>query len=165
MRLARAMTGFILTLMISVGAAAQESERPPGPEALMGEWRGDCDAWGTAARCELDWGDGLHADHMTVRYAILHGESGEAIFLGDGVYRVGADALDGYWSDSGGAIHPLAATWDGATFTTHWGTAGAAQGRTRYQLLDDGTLQVTDWALREDGWRQFMDVTYQRTGD
>lgn len=147
-----------------VTSAANEAVTPPahGPAALMGEWRADCDTWGAAARCELDWAPGLHENHTTVRYAILHAGSGESIFSGDGVYRITGEDIIGYWSDSGGAIHPLSATWEDGALTTHWGTAGSAQGRTRYHLGDDGSLQVTDWALNDDGWVQFMDVTYQR---
>lgn|GEM_PF-1616129 len=141
--------------------AEGRGEEAPGPDALFGEWRGQCDAWGAEMLCELDWALGLHPDHFTVSYAIIDAEEEVDVFRGTGVYRPAGYGFEGYWSDSSGAIHPLRASWDGDALITHWGTAGSAQGRTEYRLANDGSLRVIDWALRDDGWVQFMDVTYQ----
>ena len=156
----------MLSLLAAADASAtalQPHEADPAPSALMGEWSAECDAWGATATCTLDWSAGLHADLMTVAYQIRNAETDAMIFQGRGVYDVSdPDRPSGYWSDSGGAIHPLAARWEDDALTTHWGVAGGVLGRTRYALEADGTLQVTDWQLREDGWAQFMSVRYQR---
>ncbi|MEQ8557891.1 MAG: hypothetical protein RIB03_06195 [Henriciella sp.] len=147
--------GLILALCSPLSAMAE------GPETLIGQWEADCDAWGTDATCTVDWSEGLHPDHLEIAYTISPLDGGDAIFAGQGVYRIGETAIDGYWSDSGGAIHPLAASWSGDALTTHWGKAGSAQGRSRYELTETG-LRVTDWSLTGEGWQQFMQVDYTR---
>ena len=157
------IVGALAVALIS-GVASQAQEAAPSPTALLGEWSAPCDAWGAEAHCTLDWRPDLHADHITVAYQIRNAQTDAMIFQGRGVYDVGdAGRPAGYWSDSGGAIHPLTAQWDEGVLTTHWGVAGSVQGRTRYALESDGALQVTDWLLREDGWMQFMSVRYERT--
>ncbi len=133
-----------------------------GPSALTGSWRAECDAWGTPAVCTQDWAPGLHADQTTIHYAIRGAADGATIFEGRGVYRDAAGAIGGYWSDSGGAIHPLSSVWEDGTLVTHWGVAGGEQGRTEYALTPDGTMTVTDWSLTDDGWVRFMTVDYER---
>ena len=161
----RYINASLAALLLVCAAAVVDAEpaTPSGPLDLLGSWSADCDAWGTPARCTLVWSEGLHASQMTVDYRIEARSDGAAIFAGKGVYRALTDnALDGYWYDAGGETHPLAAAWDEAALTTHWGVAGSKQGRTRYRLTADGRLEVTDWLLGEDAWRQFMQVTYDR---
>ncbi len=144
---------FLLT-----GAVAAETSD------LIGDWSADCDAWGTPARCTLVWSQGLHASQLTVKYKIQSTADGVTIFSGEGVYRTTPEnALVGYWHDSGGAIHPLAAEWRDGVLATQWGTAGSVQGRTRYRLTEAGKLEVTDWSLGENEWQRFMQVTYERS--
>lgn len=149
------ITGSILLAFSALPVMAQ------GPEALKGHWQAPCDAWGTEATCTLDWSGGLHASHLEIAYTISPTDGSDPIFMGQGVYRIAETAIGGYWSDSGGAIHPLSASWDGSALTTHWGKAGSAQGRSRYELTETG-LRVTDWSLTEKGWQQFMQVEYTR---
>lgn len=153
----------VVLLAVAVPAGSQESTMPSGTYRLLGSWSADCSAWGTPARCTLAWSEGLHPSQIIIQYAIAAQSDGAAIFSGKGVYRVLSDnAFDGYWHDSGGAIHPLAASWDKGALTTYWGIAGSEQGRTRYRITDADQLEVTDWSLGESAWRQFMQVTYDR---
>ena len=145
----------ILAALTALPAIAQT------PKDLIGDWAASCDAWGTDARCTLEWAEGLHPDHLTITYNISSASDGGEIFTGQGVYRISETGLEGYWADSGGAIHPLSASWDGGTLVTHWGRAGHDQGRSRYTLTETG-LRVTDWALTETGWQQFMQADYTR---
>ena len=148
--------------LILIGASANALEIE-SPHDLLGRWTSQCDAWGSPATCTLDWRQGLHANHITVAYQIRHLETGAMIFEGRGVYDLSdVERPSGYWSDSGGAIHPLAARWRDDALTTHWGVAGGVMGRTRYVLEPDDALQVTDWRLHEDGWTPFMSVRYNR---
>ncbi len=134
-----------------------------GPRDLIGLWRADCNAWGTPARCTLRWAEGLHGSQLTVDYTIVSVADDRVLFAGQGVYKRVLDSrLRGYWVDSGGALFPLAASWGNLALTTHWGTAGMEQGRTRYRLSAPATLEVVDWSLRESGWQEFMRVEYDR---
>lgn len=152
-------------VVLATSAVAEAPDNLAGPEALLGAWTADCDAWGVAAKCRVDWSRGLHSQHMTISYRIDPAAGGASIFSGEGVYRTLENGLDGYWSDSGGAVHPLNAAWSGGALTTHWGVAGSEQGRSEYRLDEAGTMIVTDWSLTEQGWQQFMQVEYQRGSD
>lgn len=161
----RTVGAIAAALLLTAAVPVDGDERVPPSDArdLLGSWSTDCDAWGTPAWCTLVWAEGLHASQLTVDYRIEARADGAAIFSGKGVYRVlGGNSLDGYWHDSGGAIHPLAAAWGETVLMTHWGIAGSKQGRTRYRITDAGQLEVTDWVLGESEWRQFMQVTYDR---
>lgn len=149
--------------VIGAPAIADDLKEGAGVERLLGEWSSECDAWGTPANCRILWSEGLHAEQVKISYAISNRENGAAIFSGEGVYRNGGDSLNGFWADSGGAVHPLRASWAENSLTTHWGRAGGEQGRTVYRLDDDNRLEVTDWALRDEGWAEFMKVSYVRT--
>ncbi|MEM7663530.1 MAG: hypothetical protein AAF292_14905 [Pseudomonadota bacterium] len=151
------------TPIIGAPAIADDLKEGAGVERLLGEWSSECDAWGTPANCRIVWSEGLHAEHLKISYAISNRDNGAAIFSGEGVYRNGGDSLDGFWADSGGAVHPLSASWGENSLTTHWGRAGGEQGRTVYRLGENGGLEVTDWVLRREGWAEFMKVSYVRT--
>lgn len=160
-----ALTAALLSITAPAHVAAEAAQAFSGFEALKGTWISDCDAWGSPAKCKVVWSKGLHKNHLHIDYAIKAAADGSAIFSGAGVYRITSDGLDGYWSDSGGAVHPLRSAWSGDTLTTHWGVAGGAQGRSEYALTEAGAMVVTDWALTESGWRQFMQVEYARAGE
>ncbi|MEO0997120.1 MAG: hypothetical protein AAFX58_06345 [Pseudomonadota bacterium] len=145
-------------ILLSLPVAAQDE----AVTALLGDWAADCDAWGTPATCRLSWERGHHERLLTVRYRIESRQDGAEIFSGSAVYRLSPPDLTGYWSDSGGALHPLRAMWEDNTLTTRWGRPGTEEGRTEYARLAPGVLRVTDWALTDEGWRQFMQVTYDR---
>lgn len=152
----------LASVVLAPSAIAEDASNRADASALIGTWTADCDAWGTAARCHVDWSEGLHGEHMTISYTIDTAATDDPIFAGEGVYRMLESGLDGYWSDSGGAVHPLNATWSEDALTTHWGIAGGEQGRSEYRLDAAGTMTVTDWSLTEEGWQQFMQVQYQR---
>ena len=160
----------MLTVVVAVAAVLMQSGSPAGhesgvsgPRDLIGLWGADCDAWGTPARCTLRWREGLHGSQLTVEYSIVSKAEGQVLFAGHGVYKRVLDSrLRGYWADSGGAVFPLTANWADLALTTHWGKAGSEQGRTRYRLSTSATLEVVDWSLREDGWQEFMRVSYDR---
>ncbi|MEM6901361.1 MAG: hypothetical protein AAF583_16530 [Pseudomonadota bacterium] len=153
----------ITVMVCSAVVMAEPGTEDQEPNQLVGDWIADCDAWGVPASCQISWSEGVHDAHLTISYSIANRDTAETIFRGNGVYRLRNDDLDGYWSDSGGAIHPLRASWADAALTTHWGRAGGDQGRTVYQLTDDGRLNVVDWSLQDEGWTEFMSVTYERS--
>jgi len=90
-------------------------------------------------------------------------ESGPAVFEGVGYYQLGdGETLQAFWSDNSGDLHPIRAEREGEALISHWGVEGGKQGRTRYELLLSGDLQVTDWIRTSEGWRQFNQSTFTR---
>lgn len=150
--------------LILLAAAASAQPEPAGEAgALLGNWRGACEAWGTRAVCRLRWETGLHPEHLVLHYRIEAEADGRVIFAGRGLYRGRGETFDGYWEDSQGSVHPLRARFDGATMTTLWGDAASGeQGRSEYRLVGPGQLRVTDSMRADEDWRDFMTVDYRR---
>lgn len=148
------------TVPMSSTALAQAEPGGSDPASLIGDWSGDCDAWGTAATCRSSWSQGLHDDLLVQEYSISNTETGAQIFSGRGVYRIRGGNVDGYWEDSQGAIHPLTGDWTDGVLSVMWGTPATQLGRSRYEAAD-GQLLAADWGLSEAGWRPFMEVVYE----
>lgn len=121
-----------------------------------------CAFRGIEATCSSVWSQGLHPTHFEQRYRISHPETGARFFEGVGTYRIAPDgSVDGVWADSNGNIHLLDGTWNGTHLRIKWGTPATEQGRSDYQVLEDGGLSVQDRVLDKNGeWRLFMQVTY-----
>ena len=95
---------------------------------------------------------------------MVSGADGARLFAGQGVYRSDGSALEGYWTDSNGSLHPLKAAFADGVLTTQWGRPETEEGCTRYALDGAGVLAVTDWVKVEGEWRQFMHADYRREG-
>ncbi|MFC2951141.1 hypothetical protein ACFOOP_04330 [Marinicaulis aureus] len=125
---------------------------------LQGEWRSDGSAFGGAAESEMVWAPALNGKFYRLDYRVAVTRDDGAAFTFEGVahYQLGeGDVLSAYWADNSGDLHPIRAERDGDALIAHWGLEGAKQGRTRYELLSSGEIDVTDWIRTEDGWRQF----------
>ncbi len=168
-RLGIAAAAFIAVL--SAGAALAQDETDASSEALtpavfLGSWEADCDAFGTPGRCETEWTQGLDASLYEQHYRVTARDSGALIFAGHGVYRVTEDGVDGYWSDSQGAIHALYGEWRDGALVIDWGAPSTSRGRSSYGVdPESDALHQIDWALTDDGWRQFMDFSYARAAE
>jgi hypothetical protein len=86
-----------------------------------------------------------------------------AVFEGAAYYKYeGNDRWSAFWADNSGDLHPVSAVRDGAAIVSHWGVEGAKYGRTRYELMSNGELEVTDWIQTGEGWKQFNKNTFTR---
>ncbi len=127
-------------------------------EQLAGEWVSDGDAFGVPAKTTMRWGRTLGGKFFRLDYQIeMQSDAGEpSVFAGVAYYRhAGNDTYAAYWADTGGELHPIKAERAGKALIAHWGTEGKKQGRTRYQIHPDGTVEVTDWIKTDEGWHQF----------
>lgn len=156
---------------LCAGAVLAQDETDMGrealtPEVFLGAWEADCDAFGTPGRCETEWTVGLDDSLFEQRYRVTARESGALIFAGHGVYRVIDGGVDGYWSDSQGAIHALYGEWRDGALVIDWGAPSTSRGRSSYGVdPETGALHQIDWALTDDGWRQFMEIDYARAAE
>ena len=136
---------------------------------LNGNWAADGVAFGKPARVTMRWQAVLGGKFARIDYRIEpkgEGEGGGAAFEGVGFYRpLKSGAYDGTWFDSQGAMHPLEATFTGASLTTFWGQKGKTYGRTVYRLVGDGDdVEVVDAILDKKGrWREFSRNTLKQT--
>lgn len=159
----------ILAALICIGSthAASAEEESPIFERFLGEWRSDGQAFGAPADTVMVWTRTLGGRFYRIDYHIEMRRDGQtSVFEGVGHYRADRDgAADGYWADNSGDLHPIRAETEGAALVSYWGVEGEKYGRTRYELAPSGEMQVTDWIMSSDGWRQFNKNTFERSDD
>lgn len=132
---------------------------------FLGHWQSDGDAFNAPARSTMRWTATMKDKQVRLDYRIEIQPDTEqsSVFEGVAYYRdTGQSSLRAFWADNSGDLHPIVASFDGEALTAHWGVAGAKQGRTRYRLTGEDEIQVTDWVLTDDGWRQFNDNRFVR---
>lgn len=127
-------------------------------DLFLGDWRSDGPAFGAPASSKMTWAQALDGKYIRLDYRIEMQSSEDAVSVFQGVayYRdTGGDQFNAFWADNSGDLHPISAVRDGNLLTAHWGVKGGKQGRTRYEFLKSGEVEVTDWIKIADGWRQF----------
>jgi catechol 2,3-dioxygenase-like lactoylglutathione lyase family enzyme len=132
---------------------------------LVGHWRSSDPALGGPAVSTLAWEPVLDGHFLEVRYSIHRGDStgSPPLFAGRALYRAaGEDDIEAFWADSNGDLLPIRAVIDANALVATWGSAGGKLGRTRYELDDAGTLQVTDWLWRDEQWVTFSQLRFVR---
>ncbi len=134
-------------------------------QAFQGEWVSSNEAFGAPALSVMQWTPDLGERFLRLNYRIEMQTGGEtpAVFEGIAFYKSVSDKeLRAFWADNSGDLHPINAEWDGTTLVSHWGVIGKKQGRTRYDLVDDDEMVVTDWIKTEENWRQFNRNIFHR---
>ena len=157
------LIAFVVVIGSSVSAQSQSSA--PIIEQLSGTWVSGGDAFGVPARTTMRWEETLGGKFFRLDYRIEMQREGGApsVFEGVAYYRhAGNEAYTAYWADNGGELHPIKGEREGNALIAHWGAEGAKQGRTRYQLLPNGAVEVTDWIKTAEGWRQFNKNSFVR---
>ena len=139
-------------------APARAEEAAALLEKFEGSWISDGPAFGGAAQSVMTWAPTLGGEFFRLDYsvAVMREDGAAFTFQGIAYYRHGeGETLAAYWADNSGDLHPIRAMRDGDALVAHWGVAGAKQGRTRYELLSSGEIDVTDWIRTGEDWRQF----------
>ena len=153
-------------ILIASPVIAQESEsRAAQQTALMekfaGTWKAEGTSFGLPSKSTMIWTKGLADKFYRIEYQIDMDRDGKTeTFLGHGYYRNGGN--DGFWADTGGALHPVVTRYTENMLSTIWGEAGGQQGRSNYTLDKGGNIEVVDWILRDDGWREFNRTMFRR---
>jgi len=132
---------------------------------FLGEWQSSDDAFGQAAISRLHWQEVLAGKFVRLDYTISATQNAaqNPMFSGVAYYRETPNGeLEAFWADSGGDLLPIEASRVDRLLIANWGVAGGKQGKTHYQLNDDGGLLVTDWIKKDDQWQQFNKGKYAR---
>lgn len=126
---------------------------------LKGTWKAKGKAFGMDADVTMIWTTVLGGRYVQIQYTIaMHGKDGkDQQFDGTAYYKsAGENKFVATWFDSGGDMHPITATYDEATLTSLWGTPETKMGKTTYRLVDEKSIEVTDFIQKKDGaWQQF----------
>lgn len=159
------MKSTVSTMLLSLALFAPGLLAADPLHDLQGAWTSESPAFGLPATTKMRWAPVLDGRFMRLEHRIeMQAEDGSTRrFEGVAHYRDnGEDGPHAYWADSSGDLHPIRVKREEGALVAHWGVAGAKQGRTRYELLDDDRVRVTDWLLTAEGWRQFNQAEFKR---
>ncbi|WP_417619778.1 hypothetical protein [Parasphingorhabdus sp.] len=132
-------------------------------DLVTGSWTASGNSFGPDVKSEMIWSKTLDGQFYKIDYRIIIDAASDKTFTGIGHYRATeSNTTVGYWADNSGDLHPLSVTIGKDAIVSIWGVAGGKQGRTEYRLLNEGRVQVTDWLLTRDGWRQFNHASFAR---
>ena len=154
----------VIGALVAPAASGKDAEHSIF-ELLQGEWRSSGPAFGAPATSRMIWAPALDGKYYRLDYRIeIQPDQGTASrFQGIAYYRdTGENEVDAFWADNSGDLHPISAERDGDALIAHWGVVGAKQGRTRYEFLASGNIEVTDWIKTAEGWRQFNQNVFAR---
>lgn len=151
-------------LAVCAGLASASPEADLSLDQLQGQWASTSPAFGKPATASMHWEAALGGAFHRLEYRIFHTEGGQSVpvFEGSALYRATAPgAYEATWADSNGDLLPVRGEAEPSALVAHWGDEPAGrQGRTRYELMDDGHLVVTDWILQHDDWQQFNQMEF-----
>ncbi len=162
------LTAIALTAL-SAPRAATASEEKAAPAAhqstlmakFAGTWKAEGTSFGLPSKSTMTWSRDLAGKFYRAEYRIDMDNKGKASnFTGHGYYRAGGN--DGFWADTSGDLHPLVISYTENGLTAIWGKAGGKQGRSSYIMQADGRIEVIDWILRDEGWREFNRTLFSR---
>ena len=148
----------LISAMLILASPARSEEVVQLLNQFEGRWISDGPAFGGAAESSMTWAPALGGKFFRLDYGVAVTRDDGASFTFEGIahYQLGeGEALGAYWADNSGDLHPIRAERDGDALIAHWGVEGAKQGRTRYELLPSGEIEVADWVRTKDGWREF----------
>lgn len=169
MRIGSVLTTLLMTptAMIAFPAIAEETVSPTAHQSeimqkFAGTWKAEGTSFGLPSKSTMTWSKDLADKFYRVKYQIDMNREGKTVtFLGHGYYTNGSK--DGFWADTGGELHPMVTSYSRNMLSTIWGKAGEKQGRSNYTLNDDGSVEVVDWILQKNGWREFNRTMFRRT--
>jgi len=158
-----------LVLLIAQPAAADNDTIF---DALLGHWQAKGNAFGAPSTSDMYWVNAkLGGKFFRLEYQINRTtpDGTKPIFSGIAYYQKPAspvtanDKIKAFWADTNGNLHPISAMVEDNALISNWGTPDTEQGRTRYQLMELGTVEVTDWVKTPDGWRRFNHTVFNRS--
>lgn len=158
-----------ITILMAPAIAAED-------EAIfstfVGKWQAKGAAFGAPSTSDMQWIDSeLGGRFLRLDYQInrVTPKGPQPIFVGIAYYQKPTatkslnQEIKAFWADTNGNLHPVSASVEGNALIALWGTPTTEQGRTRYQIIDQNTVEVTDWVKTPEGWQQFNQTAFSRT--
>ncbi|WP_421785242.1 hypothetical protein [Hyphobacterium sp.] len=147
----------------SLAQACEDRDHGPLPQ-FLGDWQSDGEAFGQPAQSRMKWTSIMDGCFHQLDYRIETNPGSEEswTFLGRGTHYFVDGDIEGHWIDNNGDLHDLRGSASDTELLVYWGEATGQLGRSRYALTEDGAIQVTDWVLTDEGWRQFNNNRFER---
>ncbi|MCG8433320.1 MAG: DUF1579 domain-containing protein [Gammaproteobacteria bacterium] len=147
----------LIWCVLAAGASWTHAADRSFLDLLSGNWQGDGELLGQEAAATLRFERILGGNFLRQEYRNdRHQAEGKISFSAVAIYKVNKDgSLIGHWYDSRGVVLPLSGKTSANRLEVEWGTLEIEQGRTVYEISEDGELRVTDYVLREGAYQQF----------
>lgn len=132
---------------------------------FIGTWHGNGQLFGMKADFKITFEWVLKKQFMQLTFLnnLKDKEGHEQELNSLAFYKlIGEDLLQGYWFDSRGTILPLNANMKDSVLTTLWGGPNTEKGKTIYSLVGIDRLDVTDYILKNEQWKEFGHAVYYR---
>lgn len=158
----------VLALLMAPAVAAEDETIF---STFVGKWHAEGAAFGAPSTSDMQWVDAeLGGRFLRLDYQINRATPNgpQPFFTGIAYYQKSVapfpanHKIQAFWADTNGNLHPISAHVEENALIANWGTPETEQGRTRYQIIDQNTVEVTDWVKMPDGWRQFNQTTFSR---
>ena len=132
---------------------------------LEGSWEGKGELLGRPATFVMTWERALNGRFLRLEFgnAFADTDPVQPVLESHAYYLLGGAILHGQWMDSRGAMLSLRAEIVGTALVTNW--TGRESGRTEYQVIDDDTLEVTDYFQSDGEYRLFAQARYRRVNE
>ena len=152
----------ILCLVFCFTATAQDQDLVQ--KLTSKTWSGKGALMGTDAVFEMKWSWSLDNAFLTLEFMNERmGSNGEFItFKANSFYKIDDEGeISGTWFDNRGITFPLSGKLDDHKMTINWGSPETEEGRTVYQLNDNGGITVTDYIQRDGEYLRFGGAEYK----
>ena len=147
-------------LLVFSSGYAQSTE--PLVNRFSGIWRGEGKAFGMTARLDMKWEQVLENKfvRLSLRNEMQNANGQKRVFEGHAYYQPVGAVTDGKyearWFDSRGVSFHIKAQTEGDTLVAFWGSPETEQGKSVYQVVGPGKMEVVDSVRQKDGtWREF----------
>lgn len=134
-------------------------------DMTSGSWKGSGTLMGSQANFYMKWSWELDVKFLKLEFQNKRtSDSGEELILkSHAYYQPQNDTLfEGTWFDSRGVTFPVRGILEDSIFTVDWGSPETEQGKTVYTLTANGSVQVTDYFLREENYVKFGEAAYKK---
>lgn len=139
-----------------------QGDLDPVLATLEGSWEGKGELLGRPATFVMTWQRALDGRFLRLEFgnAFADTDPVQPVLESHAYYLLGGAILNGQWMDSRGAMLSLRAEVVGTALVTNW--TGRESGRTEYRVIDDDTLEVTDYFQSDGEYRLFAKARYGR---
>ncbi len=139
-----------------------QSALGPVLATLEGRWQGEGELLDRPAAFSMTWVRSLNGRYLRLEFgnAFTDVEPPVGVLEAHAYYLLGGSTLTGRWMDSRGVMLSIEAEIVGSSLVSTW--SGEENGRTEYRVMDEDTVEVTDYVLADDQYYPFATARYRR---
>lgn len=130
---------------------------------ICGLWHGTGILAGKPAKFEMHWKKQLNQNFLTLSF---QNQVGESVYKAEAFYKSENDKFTGHWFDNMGMVIQLSGILVADTFQIFWTNGKNENGKSKYVLLSENELQITDFRRNGNDYKVFAESKLKRfSGD